>query len=302
MKRRAGFTLVELMVAMAVTTVLIVMMVSLTSTVGNAWQRGDAQAETHASARGALTLLSRELQGAVVDLDLGFRVTTHLDKPNQFELRFLTRGEPTLDTVPAVKKVCYQLAWSQQKILARIQPEFSDEYPVPVLVRTESHDLSDVFVVSSANPRDQWTTNWGIIPETGVDPETEGVADRSEVAAENVLGWKVTPLYWDSVRSQTVPDRVDAEPTKYFNKYLTSDIAPRALEVEIMTMPTRQLSQGIAFRSQWADLRTYSWLFQVQRTIEDAGTDLIPRGPFSDVLRRHSVFFSATIYLQSKTP
>ena len=74
MKRRSGFSLVELLVAIAITTMLVLLLTNIGESAGSAWQRGAAQAETYSTARGSVSMLGRELEGAVIDLDIGLQV------------------------------------------------------------------------------------------------------------------------------------------------------------------------------------------------------------------------------------
>jgi hypothetical protein len=275
---------------------------SVANSVCNAWSRGESQAESSANARGAMNLLTRELQGAVVDLDLGFRISSVAGEPNQFVLKFLTRAEPEPDIVndktkqvksgtSAVRKVCYQLAWSDQRLLPRIEPHGSTVAPVPVLVRTESQDLTDVFEVKTTVDADRWSREWGNLSAGG--GVAAGVAtglERVDIAAENVLGWQVIPYGWDGAR--TLPDRPGAS-ARYYDQYLTSDKAPRAIEIKMASLPSRAVIRASQFEEPWKSVRSETALFDLQK---------LANTPFNDILRRDVKYFSTTIYLQSKTP
>ena len=139
--RNRAFTLVEMMVAMAVTAVLVLLLVNVTGTVSNAWKRGETQAESSSNARGALGMMSRELKSALIDLDLGCRILTVPSAENNFQLKFLTRAEPKADGSPAVKKVCYQLAWADERLIPTVYASYDKSHPVPVLIRTDSTNL-----------------------------------------------------------------------------------------------------------------------------------------------------------------
>ncbi len=294
MKNRA-FTLVEMMVAMTVTALLIVMMVNVTGTVGNAWKRGESQAESSSNARGALGMMSRELQSALIDLDLGCRIMTVPSAANNFKLKFLTRAEPRNGETPAVKKVCYQLAWADEHLVPKIYVDFGPDHPVPVLVRTESNVLDDVFEVTVSNPAERWSLEFGELPEGGLTAselrgELQGV---TEVVAENVVGWRITPHYWDEATQKMKVDEPKAG-SEFFDKYLTSDIAPRALEVVMAVVPTRQLGPITNYENEWAGVHRDGALFDI--------VDSDANDPFTRLMRQHIRFFSATVYLQSKTP
>jgi hypothetical protein len=284
-----------MMVAMAVTAILVVLLVNVTGTVSNAWKRGESQAETSSNARGALGMMSRELKSALIDLDLGFRILTVPTADNNFKLKFLTRAEPTADGTPAVKKVCYQLAWADSGLVPRIYTEYAADHSVPVLVRTESTNLDDVFDVNSSNPADKWTLEFGEIPEGGVnaseslDPKV-GV---TEVVAENVVGWRVVPQYWDETLQIMKADDPKSG-SQFYDKYLTSDIAPRAIEIVLAVVPTRELGPITNFEEEWGGIHSNGRLFSI---LESTSSE-----PFTRLLRQHIRFFPSTVYLQSKTP
>jgi prepilin-type N-terminal cleavage/methylation domain-containing protein len=66
MKRRVrAFTLTELLVALAISTVLILLLVNVVSAALTAWQQGRNQIDTLASARHALGRIADEIKGAI---------------------------------------------------------------------------------------------------------------------------------------------------------------------------------------------------------------------------------------------
>lgn len=293
--RNRAFTLVEMMVAMAVTAVLVLLLVNVTGTVSSAWKRGESQAESSSNARGALGMMSRELRSALIDLDLGCRILTVPSAENNFKLKFLTRAEPNTDGSPAVKKVCYQLAWADQSLIPTVYGSFAPEHPVPVLVRTESTNLEDVFRIDQSNPAERWTLEFGELPEGGTPtsmPEN-GVQGVTEVVAENVVGWQVIPHYWDENTQQMRADEPNGG-SRFYDRFLTSDIAPRALEIVMAVVPSRQMGPITDFESQWGGLHSNSQLFSILKSDSNE--------PFMRLLREHIRFFSSTVYLQSKTP
>lgn len=300
MSHNRAFTLIELMVAMAVTSLLIVLLVSLTSSVSNAWQKGEAQTEVHANARGAMNLLGRELQGALIDLDLGFHLAYIEAEPNNFRLKFLARIKPEGDKVPPILKVCYQLAWADQRLMPELVPQYDEKHPIPVLARTESSEMDDVFNIPLDETAVVWTHSWGQIPLRGLRTGVQIGGDRTEVAAENILGWRVTPIYWHETEGRITRDKRDAQ-SLFYGKYLTSDKAPRALEVEMATVPSKPVGRLLTFE-QWGELRRERWIFGLLQAPDSSLPDSAPAGPFTDLLRQHVKYFSSTIYLQSKTP
>ena len=70
----AGFTLVEMLVAFAVLSGLMVLLLGAVTPVATLWRKAETRVETHQRARGALELLARELTPAVVDTRMQFVV------------------------------------------------------------------------------------------------------------------------------------------------------------------------------------------------------------------------------------
>jgi len=66
MQRRSnGFTLAELLVALAITTVLVLLLVNVVSAALNIWEHGRNQIDTLANARQVLSRISDEIKGAI---------------------------------------------------------------------------------------------------------------------------------------------------------------------------------------------------------------------------------------------
>ena len=63
-KRIAAFTLVELLLALAITTILIVLLVNVVSAALNVWSQGMNQIDTNANARQAIGRMADEIKGA----------------------------------------------------------------------------------------------------------------------------------------------------------------------------------------------------------------------------------------------
>lgn len=64
-RRKQGFTLVELLLALAISSVLVLLLVNVVSAALNAWQQGRNQIDTFANARQALGRIADEIQGAI---------------------------------------------------------------------------------------------------------------------------------------------------------------------------------------------------------------------------------------------
>jgi prepilin-type N-terminal cleavage/methylation domain-containing protein len=70
----SGFTLIELVISMAVMTFLLLLLSEVTGATGRAWQNSQSRTDTFQSSRTALEIIARELTPAVVDTRMQFVV------------------------------------------------------------------------------------------------------------------------------------------------------------------------------------------------------------------------------------
>ena len=71
MRRSAAFTLVELLVALAITVILVLLLTSVVAATLDAWNQGRNRLDTYSSARQILGRLGDELKGAVANPAVG---------------------------------------------------------------------------------------------------------------------------------------------------------------------------------------------------------------------------------------
>ena len=62
-----GFSLLEILIAIAILSIMIVFLGGMTSTVSRTWTNSEKRVETYQAARGALEIMTREMTPAVVD-------------------------------------------------------------------------------------------------------------------------------------------------------------------------------------------------------------------------------------------
>jgi type II secretory pathway component PulJ len=313
-KLTQGFTLVELLVAMAITIMMVGLLASIANSTTRAWRFGEGQTETHSSARGALSLIGRELQGAVINLDMGYTIE-ETGQPNNYVLKFLARRQAEGTTKAAIEKVAYQLAWATRGLLPEVSNTAGGNHQIPVLIRTVNFKtdanglgLDEVFDAENNDP-DAWTKDWGTLTGTVQTGVENGDGDITEVVAENVVGWRIIPIYWDG--SQTVVDdpALSSSEKRYFDTYVTSDLkfvrkdkglaaltgrqAPRALEIRMATVPSSVLPR-ITSMGEWDSVFEKEYIFDP--------IDKWSSSTFLNLLKQNIRFFDATYYLASRTP
>jgi len=79
-----AFTLLELLVAMAIFSMIVVTMVSLVSQTGNIWRSGEGQNQRRSNGRALLQYISRELQQAAIPVGLPMSISNQSPANLQF--------------------------------------------------------------------------------------------------------------------------------------------------------------------------------------------------------------------------
>ncbi|NQX00671.1 prepilin-type N-terminal cleavage/methylation domain-containing protein [bacterium] len=128
--KRSGFTLMELMVAMAITTIIVTVLVSITSIALETWNRSRSELRASRQAKGMTDILARDFEGLVLRRNglnewlsarsADLQGSKSLKSANAAELDFLTAatdrydgniGIPTKDLGGDVSSVGYRLAY-----------------------------------------------------------------------------------------------------------------------------------------------------------------------------------------------
>lgn len=99
MRRRAGFTLIELMVSLSIFCVLAVALYSVFAAGVGAWRRAQASSATYQTTRLVLDEMARDLRGAVLISNAEFA-----GEPARLSLLVVRRG-----STPAIRRLTYEL-------------------------------------------------------------------------------------------------------------------------------------------------------------------------------------------------
>jgi hypothetical protein len=192
----------------------------------------------------------------------------------------------------------------------QIQANYDADHPLPVLVRTKNATaagLNDVFDITSGKTPEDWSKNWGNLASGGAvqSGQIVGNGDVTEVVAENILGWKIEPIYIDfaSGKGDRVIDGTTS--TRYFDKYVTADLryvkgttsltsadAPRALGIRIASVPASALTRLTALPG-WGNVRADPQLF----TPYDLNGSAL-----NNLLKKNIRLFNSIYFLSSRVP
>jgi hypothetical protein len=203
---------------------------------------------------------------------------------------------------------------------------------------TKTKGLNDVFKIASGKNSWDWVRNWGTLAPTGtiqtgqVDATT---GDITEVVAENVLGWRVNPIYWDPLAADTNnPGKkgkmvIDAPATtppttpapRYYDnpqvaattakppKYITSDLKyVKKSDTTLANITTNSAPRAIEIRlvtvpsNAVTRLKSLTGWSAVRETSGLFDLYKLTDTPFNNLLKQNAQAFDATFYLSSKTP
>jgi prepilin-type N-terminal cleavage/methylation domain-containing protein len=202
-----GFSLIELLVAIAVLSIMLLMLAEMTGTVADTWARGESRIETYQSARAALELMTREMTPAVVDTRTQFVVmpveelekggATNLAPETQVALWMAPLGEQG-----DLRCVGYYLYRDDMKRFYRLKRIYIksayddsndqrvDYFPLKQAVgdaRRGERDYS-----TSPSDADWFTDNWDALAFDDQDPTNEKVVVSA--VADGVVAFWVQPL------------------------------------------------------------------------------------------------------------
>ena len=108
-----GFTLLELLAAMAILAVMVTMLFAAFSQASRAWLLAENRVETFTQARAALDLLSRELSQAITTSNISFLGSTT-------NVAFIAPISTTPSDLVDLEEVVYQ--WSGTNLVRRVTP------------------------------------------------------------------------------------------------------------------------------------------------------------------------------------
>ena len=90
-----AFSLVELMIAMAVLSIMLLFFATITETVSSTWSKSEARVETYQTGRGALELIAREMTPAVVDTRMQYVIMPGKILENECGAQLVAKNSPS---------------------------------------------------------------------------------------------------------------------------------------------------------------------------------------------------------------
>lgn len=221
--KNGGFTLLEVLVAVAVLALLVVMLMGLVDGATRMWRLNENRVESYREARAALNLISSDLRAFHPSTNRAFFLTNlpgaDASTPNTAQIGFLTAQPQSAQDTNSRSDLCtaaYFLAYGKP---TRFSP-------------VSSFNLYRFFKESN----ETWTNLTANSPlVTAADPSNPSV----ELLARNILDFQVTPL--------------DTNFSRW--TYTTSDPLPTALEIKVVAV-NNERTQRLNSRADWENFRT----------------------------------------------
>jgi prepilin-type N-terminal cleavage/methylation domain-containing protein len=195
-----GFSLIELLVAIAVLSVMLLMLAEMTGTVADTWAKGEARIETYQSARAALELVTREMTPAVVDTRSQFVVMEGEDLEDAGATNVAPGSQAVLWMAPLgeqgdMRCVGYYLYRDDEKKFYRLKriyitAENEDDYfPLKQAIGDGRRDGDFSTSPSDAN---WFLKNWDAAAFDEQDPDNDKVVVSA--VADGVVAFWVQPI------------------------------------------------------------------------------------------------------------
>lgn len=235
---RGGFTLLELMVAMAVLTLLIVMLMGLVDSATKLWRQNETRVDAYREARAALNVISDELRSMVASTNPHYFSTNPIGLSGQVDssadsLFFLTLLPPSAQPSGSKSSICavgYFRQWDKQNVN---YGGVSAKDPTPVgyhLFRTfYSSDLTFSNLSQNQPP----------LKDLAV-PTTQG-QPAPEILARNICSFE---LNYFTTNGASVA-------AKYTNWSPAAGVSPQMIEVRIVAIPDELAKRLNGNQSAW---------------------------------------------------
>lgn len=240
--KRSGFTLMELMVAMAITTIIVTVLVSITSIALETWNRSRSELRASRQAKGMTDILARDFEGLVLRRNglnewlsarsADLQGSKSLKSANAAELDFLTAatdrydgniGIPTKDLGGDVSSVGYRLAYKDPLESGKAG--------------------SDTFVLyrKLANPDETFNKIIGPDIQTAFDSvyKTADITKSENFVCENILQFSVT-------FNVEVQDKTSTPPKTYIVPVIVDASSSSANQVKELSIT----GSGVVITSQ----------------------------------------------------
>ncbi len=317
--RRQAFSLVELLISMAILSIMMLFLANITGTVSNTWTSSEKRVETFQSARAALEIITREMTPAVVDTRMQFSIFPGTQLETMGAKNIVPEAPVVLWMAPLgeqgdLRCVGYYLYRDDDRKFYRLKriyiaadnqdgffPQMSDEL-----------DPHDSRLRTSPTDALWFTRGWKSPAFDEEDPDNKKVV-VSTVADGVVAFWVQcldllgNPIPWVSESPIHPPTNLIYNSSSYFQMatsvrfdggetflYLTEDTmkgnrVPAAVDITVVTIDVRTLAKGFFIPDQ-KNVMTPDGALDVKESIE----------AFNAALRENSITDARTFTTRVK--
>ena len=210
-KKSSAFSLLELLVAIAVLCILLVILLDIVQGATNLWRTSENKVEAYREARAALQIISSDLRHALASTNTNFFRRDISSYPNSTNVAFLATlplSSQETNSLSDVCTVCYFLAYDNKS-------------PVSGITGRQSYNLYRYFVESNETFA-KLSDSSGPADVLDFDPNRQ-----PEILARNVVGFKATYFItngpgsfttWTQSAATPMPDIVEIQLTAVNNE------------------------------------------------------------------------------------
>src|SRR4051794_9692150 len=180
-----GFTLLELLVAIAITVLIVVLLSSVFTAAGKQWQSADQRIDSFRDARAALQIIDRDLGRANLNGDAQMLTLSNLDSSGTFAKEaFAVTPIPNSgkSDLSAVGFYCVWDATSKTYSLKRL---FRDSDAVVTSLANKPADFTAVFTKVAANEEELASCAWDL----RFTPGTQDLAEKPTTNPSTKWRW-----------------------------------------------------------------------------------------------------------------
>lgn len=203
---RKGFTLVELLVAMAVLSLLVVMLMGLVDSATTMWQSNENRIESYREARVAMSMMANELRFAHISTNENWFHFVEENGSGDSEIGFLTALPISSQDPESLGQICSIGYFLAEGNLSDLDVSAGRTWNLYRLLK-ESNETHDLLEASPESP-DLWT-------DEVMAPEDV----RAEIVARNIRSFRVRAFRrtgnswvpWTHAQDHPMPDLLEIE-------------------------------------------------------------------------------------------
>jgi Tfp pilus assembly protein PilW len=215
----ASFTLVELLVAIAITVVIVTLLSSVFSAAGKQWQASDQRIDSFRDARAALQVIARDLSRADTNGDAQMLTLSNLDSNGDYAKEAFAVTTVPNDGKSDLCAVGFYLVWDNTSKTYTLKRLFRNSDTTVTSLAKTNPDFTALYTKAPSNEEDLASVAWDLrfTPGTLYDPEKPAANPSTkwhwvEVRFKSMSAASARKLRYMNI-SQTTWDNPTTDPT-----------------------------------------------------------------------------------------